>query len=80
MKTAISLPDDLFGAADRAARRLGLTRSELFRRALISFLQRHDDRLVTEALNRVHGEPGVDSALDPALRTIQALSIPADEW
>lgn len=79
MKTAISLPDELFVAADRAARRLGLTRSELFRKALIAFLERHDDRLVTQALNRVYDEHAYESGLDPELAEMQALSIPADE-
>lgn len=80
MKTAISLPDDLFSAADRTARGLGLSRSELFRRALLLFLQRHDDRLVTEALNRVYGAGRVDSSLPPAVAELQARSIPTDDW
>lgn len=78
MKTAISLTDELFIAADRAARRLGLSRSELFRRALRSFLQKHDDCLVTKELNEVHGQG--DEELEPSLAEIQARSIPADEW
>jgi metal-responsive CopG/Arc/MetJ family transcriptional regulator len=80
MKTAISLPDELFGAADRTARRLGVTRSELFRRALISFLQRHDEREVTQALNRVYGDHEGVAAVPAALREMQALSVPPDEW
>lgn len=80
MKTAISLPDELFVAADRAARRLGLTRSELFRKALVAFLERHDDRLVTQALDRIYAEHADASELDPELGRMQALSIPADEW
>lgn len=80
MKTAISLPDELFGAAERTARRLGLSRSELFRRALVLFLQQHDDRLVTEALNRVYGEGQADPSLPAEVAEMQALSVPADEW
>ncbi|HVF12231.1 MAG TPA: ribbon-helix-helix protein, CopG family [Actinomycetota bacterium] len=80
MKTAISLPDDLFGAAERTAQRLGLTRSELFRRALVAFLQRNDDRLVTDALNKIYVKDSQGSKLDPAIQEIQALSIPADDW
>lgn len=80
MKTAISLPDDLFSAAERAATRLGLTRSELFRNALVAYLQRNDDKLITEALNKVHAGGPEDSELHPALTQIQALSVHRDEW
>ncbi|MPZ14729.1 MAG: ribbon-helix-helix protein, CopG family [Chloroflexi bacterium] len=80
VKTAISLPDDLFDAAQRAAQRLGLTRSELFRRALTTFLERHDDRLVTEALNRVYGNEDAGAGLHRDVQRMQALSIPPDDW
>ncbi len=38
MKTAISIPDELFERAEQAARRLRLSRSELFARAIAEFL------------------------------------------
>lgn len=79
MKTAISIPDELFGAAERAANRLGLTRSELFRKALVAFLERNDDRLITDALNQIYTE-SKDSDLNPTLRKMQTLSVPQDEW
>ena len=40
MKTAISLPDPLFDAAEAFAASHSLTRSELYRRALAEFLDR----------------------------------------
>jgi predicted transcriptional regulator len=80
MKTAISLPDDLYQAAERAAKRLGLSRSELYRRALGAFLERHGERLVTEALDEVYGGAGVDSGVDPALRQMQQASLPREDW
>lgn len=45
MKTAISLPDELFEAMDRAARALGVSRSELFARAAAAYLERSDDEI-----------------------------------
>ena len=54
MKTAISLPDPLFQAAESLAKRMGLSRSELFQRALQAFLQDHKDAGVTEELNGVY--------------------------
>lgn len=80
MKTAISIPDELFGAAERAADRLGLTRSELFRKALVAFLERNDDRLVTDALNQVYAGHPKDSELHPTIRKMQTLSVPEDDW
>ena len=42
MKTAISIPDPVFRSAERLAARLGLSRSELYCRALKDLLARHD--------------------------------------
>ena len=56
MKVAISLPDELFSGADRLARRLRKTRSELYRDALREYIERHDADAVTEALDRVASE------------------------
>ena len=53
MKTAISLPDDLFTSADAYAHRHTLSRSEVYARALREFLQRHDHDSVTAQLNAV---------------------------
>jgi metal-responsive CopG/Arc/MetJ family transcriptional regulator len=39
LKTAISIPDNLFEAADKVARRLGISRSELYQRAIARFLE-----------------------------------------
>jgi hypothetical protein len=80
MKTAISIPDDLYRAAERAAKRLGLSRSELYRRALGAFLDRHSDKLVTQALDEVYVEGSGVGRLDPALGRMQSASFPDDEW
>lgn len=78
MKTAISIPDPLFKAADRAARRLGVSRSELYARALAEFLQARQSERVTEALNRVYRE--TPSALDPVLEALQEEVLRTDPW
>ena len=41
MKTAISLPDDLFDSADELAQQLGVSRSELYARAVAEYLAKH---------------------------------------
>lgn len=53
MKTAISVPDDVFADAERLAKRMKKSRSELYSRALREFVARHADDRVTEALNEV---------------------------
>ncbi len=53
MKTAISLRDSLFAAADRLARRLAKSRSQLYREADEEYIARHDPGEVTRALDRV---------------------------
>lgn len=78
MKTAISLPDDLFESADRLAERLGVSRSELYAEAVAEYLAKHRGEDVTARLNDVYGDQ--PSGVDPALRSAQARSVAPDEW
>jgi metal-responsive CopG/Arc/MetJ family transcriptional regulator len=73
MKTAVSLPDDLFRAAERHAKRLRKPRSQLYADALAEYLARHAPDEVTEAMNRVVeqlGEPGPEPFLVAAARRV----------
>ena len=58
MKTAISIPDDVFEEAERLARRTKKSRSQLFSDALKEYVARHAPENVTEAMNRVCVEVG----------------------
>ncbi len=78
MKTAISIPDPLFEAADRLAAALGVSRSELYAKAVQNFVQRRRRRGVTEALNRVFSAES--SSLDQFLADIQASGLPDEGW
>ncbi len=53
MKTAVSLPDEVFRAAERQARRVKKSRSQLYAEALSEYLARHAPEEVTDAMNRV---------------------------
>jgi metal-responsive CopG/Arc/MetJ family transcriptional regulator len=53
MKTAISIPDDVFAGAERLARRTKKSRSQLFSDAVREYLARHAAEEVTEAMDRV---------------------------
>ena len=73
MKAAVSIPDSVFKAADKLARRMGVSRSRLYTIALQRFVQDHDDEGITAKLNEVYTpEP---SALDPVLQSIQSRSV-----
>jgi predicted transcriptional regulator len=52
MKTAISIPDDIFAEAERLARALKKSRSQLYSHALREYVARHGADRVTEALDR----------------------------
>ena len=78
MKTAISILDDIFEAAERTKGDMGLSRSALYARAVAEFVERHDSARVTELLDAVYAER--DSRLDPRLAAMQFLSLgPAEE-
>ncbi len=58
MKTAVSVPDEIFRAAERLARRLKKSRSELYSRALSEYVARHSSDEATEAMNAAVNEIG----------------------
>ncbi len=60
MKTAISIPDEVFEDAERLAGRLQTSRSQLYARALVEFVARHDDDRVVEAMDKVVDDVGAE--------------------
>lgn len=75
MKTAVSLPDSVFEAAEQLAKRLQLSRSELYAKAIATFVSEHRGRGVTELLNQVYGPDGEGSELDPVVAELQRRSV-----
>jgi len=69
MKTAVSIPDPVFRAADQLARRLHVSRSELYARALVRMLEQEDDGSITARLNELYAVE--DSSMDPVLEELQ---------
>jgi metal-responsive CopG/Arc/MetJ family transcriptional regulator len=78
MKTAVSLPDKVFAAAETLARRLRLSRSALYARALERLLADEQGARITERLNAVYGAR--DSTLDSRLAVAQSQALGPDEW
>lgn len=78
MKTGISIPDKVFRSADALAKRLGVSRSELYTTAIAEFLSKHQGRHVTARLDAIYAEE--DSSLSPNLIRLQAKSLVSEEW
>lgn len=78
MKTAISLPDSVFAAAEALAAELGISRSELYTQALQAYLQKYNRQQILHQLNQVYAEGS--SELDPILETMQLMSLPDEDW
>ncbi len=79
MKTAVSLPDDLFRRAEVTARRLRVSRSELYAMAIAEFLASESTDAITERLNQVYSQQQ-KAKVDPALHRAQLKSVEKDIW
>ena len=79
MKTAISIPDPVFKNAERLAKRLGLSRSELYVRAISNYVKEHKGEKVTELLNAVYGEMD-QQGLEKGFKRAQMRSIDREQW
>ncbi len=78
VKTAVSIPDQLFEAADRLARRRNMSRSALYAEALELLLaDQAGEASVTERLDEVHAD--VDSGLDSVFTALQAEAL-REDW
>jgi predicted transcriptional regulator len=78
MKVAVSIPDDLFGRADQLARRLGATRSQVYRDALTEYLLRREPSEITAALDKLAGEMAGEP--DPWLASAATSVLHRSEW
>jgi metal-responsive CopG/Arc/MetJ family transcriptional regulator len=78
MKTAVSLPDDLFASADALARRLGMSRSGLFAAALAEFVAKHRSTKISERLDAVYAAE--ESHVDAPTGRAQRKTIRRTEW
>jgi metal-responsive CopG/Arc/MetJ family transcriptional regulator len=78
MKTAVSIPDDVFEGAERLARRTKRSRSRLFSDALKEYLARHTPNRVTEAMDKTCAELGQteDAFVSAAARRV----LEGTEW
>ena len=78
MKTAVSLPDDLFKGAENLRRRLKISRSEVYRRAIAEYLLRHSPDQIREALDGAVA--GIGQEKDDFFRVAGRRLLKRAEW
>lgn len=78
MKTAVSIPNEVFGEAERLARRTKRSRSEVYSRALAEYVARHTPDRVTEAMDRALDELGEPA--DQFVRTASRRVLKRSAW
>ncbi|MGH8318359.1 MAG: hypothetical protein ACREUL_10315 [Steroidobacteraceae bacterium] len=78
MKTAVSIPDEVFAEAESLARQLNASRSEIYSRALSEFLGRHAPDRVTEQMNEALGRIGEPA--DPFTQRAARRVLKRAEW
>jgi metal-responsive CopG/Arc/MetJ family transcriptional regulator len=78
MKTAVSIPNEVFERAERLARRARKSRSQVFSSALREYLARHAPDEVTEAMDRVCSAVGEQR--DPFVARAAQQTLERSEW
>ncbi|MEO8570073.1 MAG: ribbon-helix-helix protein, CopG family [Chloroflexota bacterium] len=78
MKTAVSVPDDVFDRAEALARRERRSRSDVYSAALREYVARRAPDDVTDQLDRVIAEVGGTD--DPFVGAVAHRILSASEW
>ena len=78
MKTAISLPDGTFRDAERLARRLKKSRSQLYQEAVAEYVARHEPEAITEAIDRLVED--LDTRPDEFMSAVTQGALRRSEW
>jgi metal-responsive CopG/Arc/MetJ family transcriptional regulator len=78
MKTAISIPEAVFQAAEKAARRMSMSRSQFYTKAVESFVASLSESEVTTKLNELYSRS--PAVLDPLVAELQSQSLAYEEW
>lgn len=78
MKTAISVPDDVFELSEKLAKKLKVSRSQVYAMGIRKLAEENDREAMIAKINEICEK--VDTSLDPVLMQMQILSLPKDEW
>lgn len=81
MKTAISIPDKIFKTADNIAKKQGISRSELYSKALEEYIKEMNDEQITEKLNEIYSDMNNQENInDLKILQIKSLKLDDEEW
>ena len=78
MKTAISVPDEIFELSEKLARKLKVSRSKIFAMGVKKLGEQYDDEELIANINKVCEK--VNTSVDPALFKMTMLSLSKEEW
>jgi metal-responsive CopG/Arc/MetJ family transcriptional regulator len=78
MKTAISIPNDIYEKAEKLSKRLKMSRSELYSNAVNRFVEENKTKNVTKILNEVYNDN--ESKIDDVLYKMQISGMEKEEW
>lgn len=80
MKTAVSMPDDVYEQAQRCAKKLGISRSELVTRALRRFLEDEQAAAIRASYDEAFGPGTGDDDLGKLRRKAARSALAKVEW
>lgn len=80
MKTAVSIPDDIFARAELLAQRAGRSRSDVYAAALDEYVARHAPDEITDDMNRVCDALGDEKEEDGFLAAAAYRTLRRVEW
>lgn len=78
MKTAISVPADVFQMSERLAKKFKVSRSAVFAMGVKKLGKEMDEDELVARINAVCSE--VDTSLDPFWMEVQSRTLPKDKW
>ena len=78
MKTAVSVPDEIFRLAEATAQRLNISLSDLYSKAVAEFVEKQDCRSITERLDQVYSHQ--TAKVDSLLHTAQLKCLREEAW
>ena len=76
--TAVVLPIPLFEEGEKLASHFGISRSELYSRAISSYISEYQKERTIGELNRIYGEEGKE--LDSEIIELQRQSLSKEKW
>jgi metal-responsive CopG/Arc/MetJ family transcriptional regulator len=80
MKTAVSVPNDVYEKAERLAKREGRSRSEVYSAALREYVARHSPDELTASIDAALADVGDSATLDGFVRVASAATLGSTEW